>query len=98
MRGQNLCHSLLARLAYEMHIADIFGLARRMLAIAIGKGRTSSEAPDSHWSRERATWRFLDESEVLVGRACCLNEASAARSAVESAFVTSQAASQRGRS
>jgi len=41
-------------------------LARRVLSVSDGKGRTSSEAPDSHRSRERATWRFLDESEELV--------------------------------
>ena len=30
------------------------------------RGGTSSESPDSPWSRERATWRFLAESEALV--------------------------------
>jgi hypothetical protein len=56
------------------NLAVVFGseyfvvkrLARRMLILKVGKGRTSSEAPDSHWSRERATWRFLAESEELV--------------------------------
>ena len=31
------------------------------------RGRTSSESPDSHWSRGR-DWRFLAESEALVRR------------------------------
>ena len=62
--------------------SDVFeGIGTFIALQTIGKGRTSSVTPDSHRSRERMTWRFLDESEALVDRACCSPKAPAACSA-----------------